>query len=158
MSSKLFTKIREELGLAYSISASVTNYEEQGYFEISTKTKPKDTIKCLNEILKLLKSFADKLTSKDVEQNKINFNEIFESDFDNLLFLSEFYGEQMLYLNKYETKEQYIKKINKITKEDINIVANKLFYPENLKILCYGIINENDIKKEFKRYASYFKC
>lgn len=158
MSSKLFTKIREELGLAYTINASVTNYEEQGYFEISTKTKPEDTIKCLHEILKLLKTFINKLTLEDIEQNKTNYNEIFESEFDDLLFLSEFYGEQMLFLNCYETKKDYVKKINKIKKEDINIIVNKLFYPDNLKILCYGIIKDKDVCEEFKKYTNYFKC
>ena len=55
MSSRLFVKVREEMGLAYSISASISNYEEAGYFIIDTKTEPQKTTQTFKAILNELK-------------------------------------------------------------------------------------------------------
>ena len=41
MSSRLFIRIREQLGLVYSVKCGLTNYEEMGYFAITTQNENK---------------------------------------------------------------------------------------------------------------------
>ena len=54
MSSRLFVEIREKLGLVYSIKCNINNYEEVGYFDITTQNENKDTLKCIRNIFNIL--------------------------------------------------------------------------------------------------------
>jgi len=139
MSSRLFVRIREELGLAYGISCSTSNYEEAGYFEIHTKTEPENTIKCLKNILIELKKFIGKqLSNKELEDNQKNYCDIFKTGFDDLENVSEFYTEQYFFNTKKEDIKGHINHINAITTKDIQNVSHELFDFKKMMVVCYG--------------------
>ena len=154
MSSRLFVKVREELGLTYSISCSVSNYEESGYFSIDTKTEPNKTNDAFRAILKELVNIKKhKVLNTELKSNQTNYCDIFKSNFDELENLAEYYGEQYLFNNKIETVSDRIKNINLINSQKILEVCNKLFDFNKMMVVCYGHCNPkkiNGIISEFK--------
>lgn len=149
MSSRLFVRIREKLGLVYDISCSVVKYEEHGYFLISTQVKPKDMYKCLEYIMFELKKICNYLPALELKNNKQNYCDLFLADFDNLENKCEFYSEQLLLTGKImETNESRVEKIKKITIDDVLSVSKCLFTKENIKIACYGTSDHKKILKK----------
>ena len=148
MSSRLFLKVREELGLAYSVSASISNYLDAGYFIIDTKTEPNKTTQAFKAIINELKLIKSKLVgSKELDSNKTNFIDIFKTSFDDLEKLTEYYTEQYLFEIPIETIDYRIKKIKSLKNKDILEVSNKLFDFSKMLVVCYGSCEQKKINK-----------
>lgn len=148
MSSRLFIKVREELGLVYSISANISNYLDTGYFIIDTKTEPNKTTQVFKAIINELKLIKSKLVeSKELDSNKKNFIDIFKTSFDDLEKISEYYSEQYLFETSIETVGSRIKKIKSINRKHILEVSNKLFDFTKIMVVCYGSCEPKKINK-----------
>ena len=146
MSSRLFVKVREEMGLTYSISASISNYEEAGYFIIDTKTEPEKTTQAFKAIINELKLLKRKgLTKKELDSNKKNYIDIFKTSFDDLEKLAEYYTEQYLFQSKIESVDSRIKNMEQISVKDIQQVVNDLFNFKKMMVICYGKCEEKKI-------------
>ena len=146
MSSRLFVRIREELGLAYGISCSKSIYEEAGYFEISTKTEPNNTLKCLKNILiELQKITTKKISNKELEDNKKNYSDIFKTGFDYLENVAEFYSEQYFFNSEKESMDDRIKNIKKINSQELKDCAVELFDFKKMMVICYGECQEKKL-------------
>lgn len=145
MSSRLFENIRSKHGLVYSISASHTAHDFNGTFTIQYSCN--HNIKTQIEILKLIKKELDLLkneliTEKEylttLEKLKNQVKMAQEDTYENCLH----YGLQLLKnqnlkqikgkensLEKIEVKnyQEIFKEYKKITKEDLQTYANKIF-------------------------------
>ena len=154
MSSRLFIQIREKLGLVYSISCSITNYEEVGYFSIDTQNENKDTIQCINAILHELKKLISvqqnttgSITEIELKETKKNYCDIFTTKFDDIEYENEFYSKQLLYNKIFETIDTRINKINKISIHDLTNTARQLFDFTKMHIITFGKITKQQLKK-----------
>ena len=152
MSSRLFVKIREEMGLAYSINCNLTNYQESGCFIIYTKVEPNKTAECLSAIIREIKKLSKTIKTKELNSNKVNYIDIFKTEFDNLNNINDYYDNQFLFMPSIELPENRIKKINKVTLDNIKQLSNNLFKKENLKVLCYGQCKYNEIKNICEKF------
>ena len=148
MSSRLFVKIREQLGLVYSINCSMTNYEEVGYFCISTQNEFHTTLQCLKQIfLELDKIKKTGISEEELKDNKKNYIDTFRTNFDDIEYENEYYGKQILFNLPLESAQIRIDKISKITKAELDNVARELFNYDKLHIITFGKIKKHDITK-----------
>lgn len=148
MSSRLFVEIREKLGLVYSIKCSLTNYEEIGYFDIYAQTENKDTIKCIINIIKQLKQISSvMITNKELEENKINYCNLFKTDFDDIEYENEHFSKQILFNKPFESIDARIKKIKTITNLDILTTSKTLFNFDKMHIVTFGKITQEKINQ-----------
>lgn len=153
MSSRLFLEIREKLGLVYSIKCSLTNYEEVGYFDIETQTEHKDTIQCLENILKqLMKISKSGIPDKELRENKKNYSDIFSTNFDDIEYENEFYSRQILFNKPIETSLDRINKINAITNTSLLTTAKELFNFGKIHIITFGKVNEKNIRNVIDKF------
>jgi len=155
MSSRLFVEIREKLGLVYSIKCSITNYEEVGYFDIETQSEHDDTLKCIKNIFIQLEKIKNKKTTIDekaLKDNKKNYCDIFETNFDDIEYENEYYSKQILYNKSLETLQDRINYINKITVDELLDTANTLFDFNKMHIITFGKVNEKNIKKIMQHF------
>lgn len=154
MSSRLFVRIREELGLAYGIHCSKSIYEEAGYFEISTKTESDNTLKCLKNILiELQKIKNKKISSKELKDNQKNYSDIFKTEFDYLENVADYYSEQYFFNSRKETMEDRIKNIKKITTQEIKDCTNQLFDFNKMMVVCYGECQEKKLLNIIEQFT-----
>lgn len=128
MSSRLFQKIREEMGLVYSIYSYPTNYFDTGVFTIyaGMNSNEVETVMALiKDELELLKteSVSDEefLTAK--EQLKGNYILGLESTSSRMIN----YGRSYLLEGSIKTQEEILEKIDKISKKDIDNIIEDIF-------------------------------
>ena len=151
MSSRLFMKLREENGLVYSISAYNQTLSDTGVFEISCSTfgDEKRILKSIELILiELKRLICEKITKKELDNNKKYIIGNLLIDMEDSVSLSELYSDNLLLTGKYIPLNDIIKKIKKISINDINNVANILFKKNKCTIcvLSKKIISQKKVK------------
>ncbi len=149
MSSRLFQKIREEKGLAYSVHSSNYNYNDTGLFIIYAATGAKKYSTALKLIVQEL---------KDIKNNKISENELVraKNQLKGLLMLSlESSGSRMMqlakeemYFKKHFTLDEIIKRIDEVNTDGIKCLANRLFDSQLFTLALLGPIED---KKDFNQ-------
>ena len=139
MSSRLFTKLREEMGVAYYVRASNQASLDHGAFQISAGVNNERIEEVIKEIIKecnlLIK---EKISDKELEKVKSlvigNTKMSLEATDD----IANFYGGQELIKKEIKTLEEKIKEIKKVTKEDIQKMAKLIFKTKNLNLAVIG--------------------
>ncbi|MEG0730373.1 MAG: insulinase family protein, partial [Cetobacterium sp.] len=128
MSSRLFQKIREERGLAYSIYAYSSSFEEGGLFTVYAGTTHEDYKEVLELIQEEFKDIRENgITEYELQKSKNQFLSMFifglESSKGKMTRMANSY---MLY-GRIKPIEEAIKEIEGITVEDIKLAARKIF-------------------------------
>jgi len=127
-SSILFQKVREEYGLCYTIYSYISAFKNTGVINIYTglnSSYTEDVITLINEELqKFIKlKISDEKLRKAKEQLKGNYILGLEST-SSRMFSN---GKSVLFLNKINTPEEIIKKIDEIDNNKLNLVMEETF-------------------------------
>jgi len=139
-SSRLFRRVRTDLGYAYSIGASWgANFDHPGIFRVSGSTKSANTV----DAIRAVKEEIDKIrnsevtdqeleTAKETAINSFVFN--FDSPGKTLgrIVTYDYYGYSKDFIFEFQ------KNIEKVTKADVLRVARESINPLNLTIVAVG--------------------
>ncbi|MEN8075557.1 pitrilysin family protein [Clostridioides difficile] len=129
-SSVLFQKVREELGLCYSIYSYIQPYLGVGTLNIYTGLSNKYSDKAISVINKHLYEFASKGISDElleINKEKIKASYILGLESTSSRMFAN--AKCFLLQNKIKTQEDVINRINQIDKNDINYVLERCFKP-----------------------------
>ena len=139
-SSRLFRKVRTELGYAYSIGASWgANFDHPGIFRVSGSTKSANTvdaIRAVNEEIEKMRTAEvtdqELETAKETAINSFVFN--FDSPGKTLarIVTYDYYGYPKDFIFEFQ------KSIEKVTKADVLRAAKESIKPANLTIVAVG--------------------
>ena len=139
MSSRLFTKLREEMGVAYYVRASNQASLDHGSFQISAGVSNERTVEVIKEILKecnlLIK---EKVSDKELDKVKSLIIGNTKMSLEATDDIANFYGGQELIKKEIKTLEEKIKEIKKVTPEDIQKMAKLIFKSKNLNLAIIG--------------------
>jgi predicted Zn-dependent peptidase len=152
MSSRLFVKLRENLGLVYDVSCSLTNYEESGYFSIDTQLNCKDVHKCLENMLCEITKFIKNVSQKEVDENKKNYNDILISNLETLIKICNHYNNDFVFQKEIRSPYQKFVNINSVTLQNIKNISKQLFKKDKIKVICYGSGDVNKISNLINKY------
>ncbi|MDX2150631.1 MAG: insulinase family protein [Bryobacteraceae bacterium] len=138
--SRLFKKVRTELGYAYSVGASWSaNYSHPGTFSIEGSTKSASTADTLSTIreeidrLRVLEVSDDELrTAKDTILNSFVFNFDHPSKTLNRMVTYDYHGYPKDFIFQYQ------KAIEAVSKADVQRAAREHLRPEALTIVAVG--------------------
>ncbi len=139
MSSRLFQKIREDLGLAYSVYASASCYKDCGMIYVYAGANSENRDKAVEAIISEIKRFKKEgITDNEFLRGKEQLK-------SSLIFSQENTSSQMLLFGRYIANynevfsyEKKLKEIEAITKEDVNAVIEDLFDLENMASATVG--------------------
>lgn len=145
MSSRLFQKIREEKGLAYTISSFIDSYKDFGIhiiYAVTDAKKKEDYLEAVQEEFQLLKDsgITDDELNKSKDHIKTSLILSLESNVSRMRF--NINGE--LYFEKPKKIDEIINEINIVTIEDINRILKNYPDPDNISTLLYGNIAEDN--------------
>jgi predicted Zn-dependent peptidase len=152
MSSRMFSSIREEKGLCYTISSSVDLYKDCATFSTSAGVSiPKihEAIKSINN--EYNKLCIDKISNEELDRAKNYFKGKLTLSFEDSEEVASFYGTQALLSDNILTQEEFFDKIDKIRVDDIFIVAKKLFKKDKRRMSIIGPFEgeEESLKETF---------
>jgi zinc protease len=138
--SRLFQKVRTQLGYAYDVSASWSaDYDHPGVFEIASSTKSAST----TDTLKAIEAEVDRMrtgevTADELESAKETVLNGFVFEFDtpsktlNRLLTYRYYGYPDDFIFQYE------KAVQQVTRADILRVAKQYLDPAKFVIVAVG--------------------
>jgi predicted Zn-dependent peptidase len=139
MSSRLFQKLREEMGVGYYVSAYNDSYTDHGFFQVSAGVDNKRINEVIKAVLEECKNLKENLVTEE-ELNKVkeyltgNMKLSLESSDD----IANFYGGQELLKREIKNAEEKAKEIRKVTAEQIKILANDIFKNKKLNLALIG--------------------
>lgn len=146
MTSRLFQKIREEAGLAYSIYSDLDFYMDTGQICISAGVDPKDAQRTID----LIRRECRMLCEQPVPEEELRDT---RSQLTGSLYLSlEESGSVMnrlaraeIYDNTHASVDETVRKLEEVTTADITELAETIFTPENAYLAAVGPVSEDDI-------------
>ncbi|MFC1805106.1 M16 family metallopeptidase [Candidatus Omnitrophota bacterium] len=147
MSSRLFNEIREKRGLAYNIGTQAKAYEDTGIFGVRAGIDNTKIAQTVELILKELKKIKEALVSVDEFRRAKEFycGQFMlglEDTQDHMLWI----GETTSSLGKTYTIDDIVKEVNKVRREDLERVANDIFFEGNLNLALIGPLKESEKK------------
>jgi len=139
MSSRLFIEIREKRGLAYYIGAFATPYTDTGTLTVLAGVNNRRLGEAIGAIVKELKRLKQDPVPKDeLEKAKEMIKGRFALSLESSNAVARFFIAQELLENKIETPEELVKKIEAVTAEEIQEVAQELFVNRGLNLALIG--------------------
>lgn len=129
-SSRLFQKVREELGLCYTIYSYAQPYLGVGVNNIYTGVSKQYAEKALDAINKELNDFVKNgITKEQLEINKEKIKAGYILGLESTSSRMFANAKSLLLQSKIKTQEEVIEKINTINNDDINYVLDTCFKP-----------------------------
>lgn len=151
MSSRLFQKIREDRGLAYSVFSYPSSFEDCGLFSIYAGSKPdnlESVAKLIMEEIKEMKKAG--ITEEELydskEQLKGSYILGLESTSGRMISI----GKSELLLDKIYSPQEILERIDEVDMDSIHNIIKYLFDIDNMGAAVIGSIEKStDIKKLF---------
>ncbi len=139
-SSRLFQRIRTQLGYAYNIGSSWgAGYDHPGIFEISGSTQSRYTVATIKTVLEELKRLrTGEVTDEELRTSKDTVLNSFVFFFDrpsktlNRMLVYAYYGYPKDFIFQYQ------KAVASVTRADVLRVAQKYLRPQDLTIVAVG--------------------
>lgn len=150
-SSRLFTKMRDELGLCYYVSASIDAYTDRGAFYVRsgvTNSRIHEAVEVLISEFKKIRN--EKITEKELKKAKDFLLGHFAIGLETSEDVADYFGFQELLKEKILYPKDYIKKIKAVTIEEIHLVLKEIIKEKNLNLALIGPYEEKD-KVAFKK-------
>ena len=138
MNSLLNVLLRERNGLVYNVEGNVSHYTDAGMATIYFGCAPKNKDKAIELVRQQLAEIRQQpLSASRLSQAKKQaIGQIgVASDNRENLFLG--FGKSLLHYDRYDSMEQVVARIQQITADDIQRVANEVYAPERLSTLIY---------------------
>ena len=121
MSSVLFQKVREELGLAYSVYSFVSSYLDCGSLCIYAGVGPKNKNKATDAIFTELKAFNKRgLTESEFLRSKEQIKSGFVFSRESMATQMLLYAKYLLYTGELFDFDKRLAEINAVTLDDVN--------------------------------------
>ena len=147
-SSKLFQRIREELGLVYSIDSYNTAYLHSGAVCISMGLSHKNEEKALCEVLRLIKEFPKALTQEDFQRIKEQTLAAVTMSLESPGSAASRLGRNELLFGKTSTEDELFNEIEAVTFDDVLKMSQTLFDTNDISLCVVGKSNTQKFYRE----------
>ena len=138
MSSRLYLSLREKHGLVYNIDSQAVPLSDTGYWNIYLACEPQHKEQCLELCHKELKQLRDTtLTSAQLQRALRQLEGQMAISAENQENNALAMAKQMLYHHHAPAWQETFAKVQKITPEQLQDVANEIFAPEKIYTLLY---------------------
>ncbi|MEK7558315.1 MAG: pitrilysin family protein [Patescibacteria group bacterium] len=139
MSSRLFQKLRDEMGVGYYVKAGSDLYTDHGFLAVWTGVTNSRVEEVIQAILKEFEKIKNELVSID-ELNKVKEYLIGNMylELESTDSIANFYGGQEVIKADMKTPEQYAEEISIVTAEDIQALAEEIFKNNALNMAMIG--------------------
>ena len=152
MSSRLFTEVREKLGLAYYIATSSESNPDTGFLATFAGVKNENAQKVVGVIAKEYKKLAvTKIALTQLRNAKDRIKGRMALSLESSNAKAEFYGIQEILEHQFFTPEQLYDRIENVKVSDIQRVAKNMFTPKNLNLVILGPLKD---KQSFLKFLS----
>jgi len=138
MSSRLFLKLREEQGLAYDVSSTVSHYRDCGALVVYCGVEPQKTRAAIASVVDELRGMHDELPAKELNKAKEYAKGRLLLRMEDSRAMASWLGVQELLLDEVSTVDEIVQHIDAVTTDDVQRVAQRLLKGDNLRLAIVG--------------------
>ena len=144
MSSRLFTEIRDKLGLAYSIHSSADHFFDTGSLIVSAGVEPKNLKIAIKAVLEELSKLKERVPEAELTKAKEFTKGRLLLRMEDSRSVAGWLGGQEILTGQILTVDQVISIIDAITAEQIQQLAQELLVEEKLHLAVVGPIQQDE--------------
>ncbi len=147
VSSRLFQKVREEKGLAYSIYSFIASYVDTGLWGVYAGTAKKRLPEVIGLIVEEMKSLNDTITADELKRAKdqLKGNLILGLESTNSRMQS--IARQEIYHERYFSPEELMGEVDKVSLRQVKQVAAKLVRDGAIALTVLGPVQHSQISQ-----------
>lgn len=147
-SSRLFQRIRDELGLVYSIDTANASFVNEGLFLVSMGVSPKSEEKAVRHTLEIMRGFADSVTQKELSRAKEQAVAGLVMGKESVSARASYNGMSELLFGEIDSEETLTARIRAVTLDDINAAAKRILDFDNISLCAVGNVKSEDYYKK----------
>lgn len=148
MSSRLFTEIRDRLGLAYSINSYSEHFLDSGALTIYAGVEPENLRVATTAILEQLKRLKEPVPQSELSKAKeLSKGRILLSMEDSRT-ITAWMGTQEILIGKILTVEEMLSIIDGISSDELRQVADETLIGSKLHLAVVGPVKEDEPLEE----------
>jgi len=145
-SSRLFQRIREEMGLAYSVGCSSTPYMTEGMFEVDAAVSPRNEEAALSELVKQLCILRrDGVTPQEFVRAKEQLKASVVMGLEGNSAVAAHMGRSELLYGKIKSEDDVLASIDSVTLDQVNEAARYFIDFDNYSLCAVGKIRNASV-------------
>lgn len=139
MSSRLFQKMRDQLGICYYVKSGINDLTDHGTFLVSAGVDSTRVEEGIEGILgELVRIRDEKVSEAELRKAKDCYLGNLYLGLESSDDMANFFGSQEIFKQKIKTPKDIEKEIEKITAEDISKVAKEIIQNKKLNLAIVG--------------------
>ena len=152
MSSRLFLKVREELGLVYDVHASLALMRDSGVLQVSMGVDPENVEEALRATLGELARMRDGVPEEELERARRLAAGRMLMGMEDTRAVSAWNGSQALLHGEVKSVEEVNERYQAVTAEDIERLAHEYLCEDELRLAVVGPSGEAERLAEMLRF------
>lgn len=153
MSSRLFQKLREEMGVGYYVRAYNDVYTDHGFFQISAGVDNKRIEEVIQAVLVECQKLKDhKVDEEELEKTKEFLIGNMKLSLESTDDIANYFGGQELYKKELKSVEEKATEIRKVTATQIEELAKDIFNNRRLNLALIGPFKEKEKFSKILRF------
>lgn len=145
-SSRLFQRIREELGLAYSVGCSSTPYMREGLFEVDAAVSPKNEEAALRELVRELCLLRKNgVTNDEFVRAKEQMKASIIMGLEGNAAIAAHMGRGELMRGQIKSEDEIIAEIEAVTVEQVNAAAVDFINFDSYSLCAVGKVRDQSV-------------
>jgi predicted Zn-dependent peptidase len=147
MSTRLYHRICDTLGLCYDVSANYDGYEDDGLFDVSASVNPEQAPKLVSEVLGIMTELAHTgPTEEELSDAKSRARFQLEAQTDSPEELAAFWGISTLF-ERAQTPRDHRERLEAVTCSEVQKLAQSLCTPAALNVVAVGNPTDKDLAR-----------
>lgn len=148
-SSRLWQKVREERGLAYSVGASAALYNDTGFFTVSAGTSPEQTGQVLDIVIDELGAAArEGISDGELELMKEQTRAAILLSLEDSAGRAGSLAQCEMVHGRQIPVEESLANVAAVTPDDIRLLANECFQTEKIAFVALGDLDGIGVTRE----------
>ncbi len=149
MSSRLFSRLREELGLCYDIHSYMSTLLDTGMFGVYAGVDPANTTATVREIARELERSLHSITADELTRAKAVSRSRTELRLEDTRSVSAMYGSLAILGLPMRTPEEALARSQAVTLDDVRRVAERVIVEDALQLAVVGPVDSDPLDAAF---------
>jgi len=142
MSSRLFQNIRERQGLAYAIYSDLSPYRDTGCLSVyagTSRESANKVVQCIVSEFRKLKS--EQVPEEELRRSKDQLKGSLMLSLESSTARMSNLARQEMYFDRFYDMDELLRKIEAVTAEDVQQLAQEFFHTESIAVTVLGNLN-----------------
>jgi len=149
MSSRLFQNIRERQGLAYAIYSDLNPYRDTGCLSVYAGTSREAAIKVVQCIVsEFHKLKSERVPEEELRRSKDQLKGSLMLSLESSTARMSNLARQEMYFDRFYGMDELLEKIESVTSEELQELANEFFHTESIAVTVLGNLNGLKLSRE----------